>query len=89
MYRDRSGAITEDKTGERIATGDVLVAETMQAVLAALDVETVTLKRRIHDRHGRRPMALIEYTPTELAAKLADGYVTAYGGDGGAIEERR
>lgn len=88
MHNVRDGAITEDATGERIQTADVLFAETMQSVLAALNVESVTVTRRIHDRHGRRPLASITYTPVEFAAKLGDGYGFAYNNDGGSIEER-
>lgn len=82
------GSILDEASGEAIQTGDVLFAETMQAVLAALDVESVTVKRRIFDRNGRRPLASIEYSPAAFAAKLGDGYLAAYSGNGGKIEER-
>jgi hypothetical protein len=58
-------------------TKDVIKAAEIRAGLEALSVETILLRRRIHDRHGARPIATIEYTVEEFAAKLADGITDA------------
>lgn len=58
-------------------TRDIVKAAEIHAGLVALNVESVTLRRRIHDRNGARPIANIEYTLEEFAAKLADGIADA------------